>query len=187
MSVNGLSNFDTSLLRARLRCWFEIQTMWQINKTSFNYVKDWMKLCILPTRQSYICQYGKTGPYRLQILQQLKPLNKVKQYDFCCNFLRKLADDDTITNKVVPSVWSDTDGFFLWGFVKDNVYGPRCRQHYTSSRHGSERPMQKVIRKFSTCGKSLNIGLMLLKPLVVLTLNFINEKLLFKKLFQLFF
>jgi hypothetical protein len=61
---------------------------------------------------------------------------------------------------------------------------PRCRQHYTSSRHGSERPVQTLIRKFSTtCGRRLNIGLMLLKLLVARTLNFINDKLLFIKLF----
>jgi hypothetical protein len=68
---------------------------------------------------------------------------------------------------------------FLWGIVNDNVDVPRCRQHYTSSRHGSERPVQTLIRKFSTaCGRRLNIGLMLLQPLVTLTLNFINDKLL---------
>jgi hypothetical protein len=73
--------------------------------------------------------------------------------------------------------------FFLWGFVKENVYVPRCRQHYTSSGHGSERPVQTLIRKFSTtCGRRLNIDLMLLEPLVALTLNFINDKLLFIKL-----
>jgi len=44
------------------------------------------------------------------------------------------------------------------------------------------------LRKFSaTCGRRLNIGLMLLKPLVALTLNFINDNLLFIKLFQLVF
>jgi hypothetical protein len=46
----------------------------------------------------------------------------------------------------------------------------------------------KVIRKFSTmCDRRLNISLMLLKPLVVLTQTFINDKLLFIKLFQLVF
>jgi hypothetical protein len=45
-----------------------------------------------------------------------------------------------------------------------------------------------MIRKFSTTyGRRLNIGLMLLKPLVAFTLNFINDKLLFIKLFQLVF
>jgi len=29
----------------------------------------------------------------LQILQQLKPMDKVKWYNFCCNFLEKLYDD----------------------------------------------------------------------------------------------
>jgi hypothetical protein len=73
--------------------------------------------------------------------------------------------------------------FFLWGFVKDNIYiPPRCRQYYMSSIHESEMPVQILIRKFSTaCGRRLNIGLMLLEILVLLTLNFINDKLLFMK------
>jgi hypothetical protein len=37
------------------------------------------------------------------------------------------------------------------------------------------------------CGRRLNIGLMLLGPLVVLTLNFISDKLLFIQLFKLVF
>jgi hypothetical protein len=78
--------------------------------------------------------------------------------------------------------------FVLWGFVKDNVYVTRSRQQYTSSRHGSERPVQTLIRKFyTTCGRRLNIGLMLLETHVALTLNFINDKLLFVKRFQLLF
>jgi hypothetical protein len=84
-------------------------------------------------------------------------MDKVKRYDFCCNFLGKLADDDMIMNKMVCSDeatfhLSDLTpmDFFLWGFVKDDVYVTGCRQHYTSSRHGSERPVQTMIRKFST-------------------------------------
>jgi hypothetical protein len=70
--------------------------------------------------------------------------------------------------------------FFLWCFVKDNVYVPPLLTHYTSSRHGSERPVQTLVRKFSTtCGRRLNIGFMLLEPLVALTLNFINDNVLF--------
>jgi hypothetical protein len=53
----------------------------------------------------------------------------VKWYDFCCNFLEKLADDDTIMNKLVFSDetmfhLSDLTPmyFFLWGLVKDKVY-----------------------------------------------------------------
>jgi hypothetical protein len=38
-----------------------------------------------------------------------------------------------------------------------------------------------------TVWQRLNIGLMLLEPLVALTLNFINDKLMFIKLFQLAF
>jgi hypothetical protein len=91
----------------------------------------WSQLCILPARQSYIRQYGKIGPYRLQILQQLKPTDKVNRYDFCCNFQGKLTDDDTIMNKVVSSDeetfrLSDLTPmyFFLWVSVKDNVFVP---------------------------------------------------------------
>jgi hypothetical protein len=99
---------------------------------SFNLALDWSRLCILPAWQSYISQYGKIGPYRLQILQQLKPTEKLNLYDFCYNFLGKLADDDTIMNKLV---FNDEATFrlsdltpidlFLWGFVKDNVYVPQ--------------------------------------------------------------
>jgi hypothetical protein len=54
---------------------------------------------------------------------------------------------------------------------------PSCRQHYTSSRHESERPVQIFLRKFSTtCGRRLNIGVMLLDTFVAITLNFINGK-----------
>jgi hypothetical protein len=68
-------------------------------------------------------------------------------------------------------------GFLLWGFVKDNVCAHPLPERYTSSRHRSERPVQKMVRKFSTtCGRRLNIGFMLLQPLVTLTLNFINDK-----------
>jgi hypothetical protein len=64
---------------------------------------DWSQLCILHARQSYILQYGKISPYRLQIMQELKPTNKVKRYDLCYKFLGKLADDDTVMNKLVFS------------------------------------------------------------------------------------
>jgi hypothetical protein len=40
-------------------------------------------------------------PYRLQILKQLKLTDKIKRYDFCCNFLEKLSDDDTIMKKLI--------------------------------------------------------------------------------------
>jgi hypothetical protein len=63
---------------------------------------------------------------------------------------------------------------------------PCFRQQYTSSRHGSERPLKTLIKKFSTtCGRRLNIDLMFIVPLVVLTLNFINDKLLFIKTFSI--
>jgi hypothetical protein len=51
--------------------------------------------------------------------------------------------------------------FFLWVLWRTMSSSPRCRQHYTRSRHGTEGPV--LIRKFSTtCGWRLNIGLMLL-------------------------
>jgi hypothetical protein len=59
---------------------------------------------------------------------------------------------------------------------------PHCRQHYMSSRHGSERPVQKLNRKFfavCVCGRRLNVSFILLEPLVALTMNFINDRLLF--------
>jgi hypothetical protein len=75
-------------------------------------------------RYAELHSYGKIGPYRLQILQQLKHTDKVKRYDFCCNFLGNLADGDTIMNKLVfgdevTFLLSDLTsiGFFLWGFV----------------------------------------------------------------------
>jgi hypothetical protein len=78
--------------------------------------------------------------------------------------------------------------FFLWVLWRTLSMYYHCRQHYMSSRHGSDRPVQTVIRKFSTmCDRRLNISLMPLKPLVVLTQTFINDKLLFIKLFQLVF
>jgi hypothetical protein len=55
--------------------------------------------------------------YRSQILQQLKPTDKVRRYDFCCNFLGKLANDDTIVNKLV---FGDKATFHLSGRVNRN-------------------------------------------------------------------
>jgi hypothetical protein len=73
----------------------------------------------------------------------------------------------------------------LWVFVKDNIYVAQLPTTLHSSRHGWERPVEILIRKFSTtCGRRLNIGLMLLELLVALTLNFINDKLRFMKLFS---
>jgi hypothetical protein len=58
----------------------------------------------------------------------------------------------------------------------------------TRSQDTDQRPVQTLIRKFSTaCGRRLNISLMLLEPLVALTLNFTNDKLLFIKLLKLVF
>jgi hypothetical protein len=48
-----------------------------------------------------------------------------------------------------------------------------------------KRPVQTLIKKYSTsCVRRLNICFMLLEPLMALTLNFINDKLLFIKLFN---
>jgi ABC-type thiamine transport system substrate-binding protein len=53
-------------------------------------------------------------------------------YDFFYNFLGKLADDDTIMNKLVfndEATFRLSDltpiDFFLLGFVYDNVYVPQ--------------------------------------------------------------
>jgi hypothetical protein len=44
-------------------------------------------------------------------MQQLKPMDRVKRYNFRCNFLGKLADDDdTIINRLV---FSDEATFHL--------------------------------------------------------------------------
>jgi hypothetical protein len=90
----------------------------------------------------------------------------------------------------------------LWRIMSTSL---RCRQHYTiitvviviiifttryegswnhymSSRHGSERPVQTIRKFFTTCDRRLNIGLVFLDPLMALKLNFINVKLMFKKL-----
>jgi hypothetical protein len=48
--------------------------------------------------------------------------------------------------------------------------------------------VQILIRKlFTTCGRRLNIGLLLLELRMALTLNFINDKLVFIKFFSLCF
>jgi hypothetical protein len=170
MSVNSFPDSDTSNLRAGLRCCFEIQTTWQINYTSFNLALHWSQLCILPARQSYIRQYDNIGPHRLQILQELKPTDKVKRFDLCCNFLENWLMMTllwTISSSVmrwrsICLIWQPFLSFsgVLW---RKMCRSARCRQHRTISKHGSDRPVQTLIRKFSTtCGRRLNIGLMLL-------------------------
>jgi hypothetical protein len=145
---------------------------------------DLSQLCILPARQSYIRQYGKIRPYRLQILQQLKPTDEVKRHDFCCNFLGNLADDDT---KVVLSDEAACYlsglrpmDFFLWGFMKDSVYArplpTTLHDLKTRIREACENTDQEILL---TCVRRLDISLMLLEPLVALTL--------FLKLFKLVF
>jgi hypothetical protein len=116
----------------------------------------------------------------------------VKWYDFCCNFLEKLADDDTIMNKLVFSDetmfhLSDLTPmyFFLWGLVKDNVYVlpllTTLHELKTRIREACANTDQEILH--NVC-RRLNICLMSLEPLVVLTLNFIIDKLLFIKLFN---
>jgi hypothetical protein len=77
---------------------------------------------------------------------------------------------------------------FLWGFVKYNVYvsplPKTLHELKTRIREACANTDQKIL---TTCGRRLNIGLMLLEPVVALTLNFINIKLVFIKLFQLVF
>jgi hypothetical protein len=71
---------------------------------------------------------------------------------------------------------------FLWIFVKDNVYVPplstTLHELKTQIREACVNTDQEILH---------NIGLMLLEPLVVLTVNFISDKLLFIKLFKLVF
>jgi hypothetical protein len=82
----------------------------------------------------------------------------------------------------------DTDWILFVVFCEGQcLHPPRCRQHYTSSKHRSERPVQTLVTKLSTtCGKRFNVGLILLDRLLALTLTFINDKLLFI-FFQLVF
>jgi hypothetical protein len=47
-------------------------------------------------------------PYRLQLLQKLKPGDNDARHSFCSSMQEKLEDD----------------GFFLWGYVKGLVYVP---------------------------------------------------------------
>jgi hypothetical protein len=68
--------------------------------------------------------------------------------------------------------------FFLWGFVKANVYVPPLP---------TTLPELKTRIREACADTDQEIGLMLLEPLVALTLNFINDKLLFIKLFKLVF
>jgi hypothetical protein len=63
---------------------------------------DYKILCGTPAREvnDQKQQSGKFSwsaylhAHWLQILQQIKPMDKVKQYNVCCNFLEKLHDDD---------------------------------------------------------------------------------------------
>ena len=49
---------------------------------------------------------------------------------------------------------------------------------------GSERPVQKLITKFSVTFGRLNIGLILLEQFVALTMNFISEQILLIKVLK---
>jgi hypothetical protein len=153
---------------------------------------DWSQLCILPARQSYIRQYGKmaSGPEKaFCVLDGAPPHfhNEVRSYL-----------DERFRNRWFgrggPMEWPPRSpdltliDFFLWGLMKDNVYVHPLPTTLHQLKTRSERPVQTLIRTFcTTCGMRLNIGLMLLEPLVARTLNFINDKLLFMKLFQLVF
>jgi hypothetical protein len=48
-----------------------MQTMWQINYTSFNLALNWSQLCIVPARQRYIRQYGKMASRLVKALFEL--------------------------------------------------------------------------------------------------------------------
>jgi hypothetical protein len=102
------------------------------------------------------------------------------------NLLLQSSDSVDETRGVPPSqpsvgAWYKrfvTDGLILWGFVKDNVYVP---------------PLPTTLHELKTwireacVNTDQEIGLILLEPLVALTLNFINDKLLFIQLFKLVF
>jgi hypothetical protein len=194
VSIN-VSDFDTSLLRTRLRCCFEIQTTWQSKWTNFSLVLDWSQLCILPARQSYFRQYGKNGvragegvfwaSFSVVVLPSVRAerVETIRQ-----SFVRSPHKSVRPYGMTYEIAWSDTDGFLFVGFCEGQYQRPPAADSTTRVQATDQRPVQTLVRKFSTtCGRRLNIGSMLLEPLLALTLNFINDKLLFLKLFQLVF
>jgi hypothetical protein len=170
--------------------------MWQINWTSFNMALDWSQLCILPARQSYIRQYGKMASISITDFATYETHGQSEavgllllqisgktgwwwhSYEQVC--VQWWGD--------VPSVWSETDLFLFVGICKDVYVPPLPTTLHELKTRIRESSVQTLIRKFSTtCGRRLNIGLILLEPLVVLTLKFINDISLIIKLFQLIF
>jgi hypothetical protein len=74
------------------------------------------------------------------------------------------------------------------GFCEgQRLRNPRCRQHYTSSRHGSEACVNTDQEILHNMWQEVEYRFDVAQPLEALTLNFINDKLLFIKLFQLVF
>jgi hypothetical protein len=109
---------------------------------------DWSQLWILPARQSYIRQYSKMASISITDIATSETHGQSEAV-FLLQISGKTGWWWHSYEQVcvqwwgdVPSEWSETDGFFLWGFVKTST-SPRYRQHYTSSRHGSERPVCK--------------------------------------------
>jgi hypothetical protein len=78
--------------------------------------------------------------------------------------------------------------FFLWGFVKDNVYVPplptTLHELKTRIRQACANTDQEILHNV---WQEVEYRFDVAQPLVGLTLNFINDKLLFIKLFQLVF
>jgi hypothetical protein len=153
---------------------------------------DLSQLCILSARQSYIRQYGKMASIPITILQQVKPTDKVQRFDFCCNFLERLDDDDKIMNKLVfndEAMFRLSDltqmDVFLRGFVKDNVYVPplptTLHELKTRVREACVNTDQEILHNV---WQEVEYRFDVAQPLMALTLNFINDKLLFIKDFN---
>lgn len=79
-------------------------------------------------------------PYKLKLVQKLKDTDKPLRRDFCIAMQEKLEDngfDDRLVfsdeatfylngkvNKHSTRIWGTECDFFLWGFVKQQVYVP---------------------------------------------------------------
>jgi hypothetical protein len=78
--------------------------------------------------------------------------------------------------------------FFLWGFVKDSVYVPLLptilHELKTQIKEACANIDQEI---FHSMWQDVEHWFDVAQPLVALTLNFINDKLLLVKLFQLVF
>jgi hypothetical protein len=77
--------------------------------------------------------------------------------------------------------------FFLWGFVKDNVYFPRLpttlHELKTRIREACANTGKEILHVWQEVEYRFDVA----QPLVAITLNLINNKLLLIKLFKLVF